>query len=257
MTDLSAQDVWQAAAVAFSRVEPISVSPLEFWVILAAAIGLSAPERTWKYFGYIVLIVHELGHAFAALTTGQFVKGITLHLDHSGATNTLTRGGWRAIWSAFWGYPAPALVGAIFIWSAFTGWSQSVATAAGLVLVLSLIFLRNLAGIAITLGAAAALGLTFWYAPDGLTSHLMLILGIALMVGAVRDWVNVASVHTKRRTELDSSDAYILFRRTGIPSPVWLLGFAAAIVGSALLAVWAGPMGNSINPLQLLPGRGA
>lgn len=245
MTDLSAQDVWQAAAAAFSHVSPISVSPLEFGLILGVAIGLSVPGGTWKYFGYIVLIVHELGHAFAALTTGQFVKGITLNLDHSGTTSTLSRGGWRAVWSAFWGYPAPALVGGIFIWSAFTGWSQAVATAAGIALVISLIFLRNLAGIAITLGTAAVLGLTFWYAPDGLTSHLMLILGVALMVGAVRDWVNVASIHTKRRAELESSDAYILFRRTGIPSPVWLLGFGVAICGAAMLAVWAGPLGNS------------
>lgn len=246
----SAGDLLAAIREQFSKGEIISVSPLVLMIILAAAIGLSVPKRTWKYFGYFVLIVHELGHAFAALTTGQYVKGINLHLDHSGTTHTMSRGRLRSIWSAFWGYPSPAVVGAIFIWSACTGWAQAVATASLIAMVLSLLFIRNLAGIAITVGTVAVGALTFHYAPGAVTAHIMLILGIALLVGAVRDWVNVASVHTHRRESLESSDAYILFRSTGIPSPIWLLGFAAAIFGAAVLAIWAGPMGNS--PMQAI-----
>jgi len=43
-------------------------------------------------------------------------------------------------------------------------------------------------------------------------------------------------VHTRRRNEIASSDAYILSRSTGVPAFLWLTGFALVIIASAALA---------------------
>ena len=54
----------------------------------------------------------------------------------------------------------------------------------------------------------------------------------------MRDFFKVAAVHTRRRNQLASSDAYILARSTGVPSFIWLTGFAVVIAGSAALSAW-------------------
>ena len=64
-------------------------------LILLAAAALSIPNATWRYFGLFSTVVHELGHAFAALMTGRRVTGIRLNFDHSGLTTSFGRPGWR------------------------------------------------------------------------------------------------------------------------------------------------------------------
>jgi hypothetical protein len=48
--------------------------------------------------------------------------------------------------------------------------------------------------------------------------------------------MNVTSVHFVRRHEIQSSDAYNLFRQTMVPSPIWLLLFLGVIGGSCYFA---------------------
>ncbi|MBG6184438.1 hypothetical protein IWX65_002413 [Arthrobacter sp. CAN_A214] len=104
--------VWWGLVVAgFSMVPAPAIEELHLAGILGAAVVLSLPAVTWRYFGLFVTTVHELGHAVAALVSLQRVSGIELRFDHSGVTRTRGRGGWRAVWTAFWGYPVPALVG--------------------------------------------------------------------------------------------------------------------------------------------------
>ena len=55
--------------------------------------------------------------------------------------------------------------------------------------------------------------------------------------GAARDWWNLVSVHTGRRRELASSDAFILAQRTGVPAVLWLGAFAA-VIGGCGAAAW-------------------
>jgi hypothetical protein len=49
----------------------------------------------------------------------------------------------------------------------------------------------------------------------------------------------VIAVHTSHRSRLQTSDAYLLFRRTGVPSPLWLALFAAIIAACVFFAVTA------------------
>lgn len=221
----------------FRHADVPNITWQEMLLSLAAAVVLSIPARSWRYFGLIATATHELGHAFAAVNTGQRLSGIRLRLDHSGTTTTYGRSRLAAAWSCFWGYPVPALVGAVFVWCGLNGWGTAAMAASALVLAVSLLFLRNLAGFAITATAIAATALPAVLAPPAAVGHMAVILGVALLVAAVRDLLKLAQVHTRRRDRLASSDAYLLYRATAVPSAIWIMLFTLLVAGS-WLAAW-------------------
>jgi hypothetical protein len=77
----------------------------------------------------------------------------------------------------------------------------------------------------------------WFYASPTVQGYALLAIAIALLVGSLRGLATVIGVHTSRRSQLASSDAYLLFRRTGVPSPVWLAIFAIVIIGCCALAL--------------------
>ncbi|ALE07196.1 hypothetical protein AL755_19790 [Arthrobacter sp. ERGS1:01] len=229
---------WQAVLAGFVRTGAPAIPAPILLGIVAAAVVLSIPRATWRWFGLYVTFVHELGHAFAALMTGRVVHGLKIGLDHSGQLVSSGRRGFSAVWSGFWGYPAPAVVGTVLVWSVTAGWAGAAASIGALILLLALLFLRNFTGIVVALASAAAAQALVMFADPRTVSYAVLALGIALGVGSVRDWFKVAAVHTRRREHLASSDAYILARSTGVPSGVWLTGFAVVVAGSAAISAW-------------------
>lgn len=229
-------DWWNRILGGFARAAPPEISLTELMVLVVAAAALSLPKASWRYFGLFTTVVHELGHAFAALLTGRVLTGITLGMNHGGTTTTVGRPGWRAAWSGFWGYPAPAVLGAVLVWTGFNGWAPAALSAGALILLAALLFIRNGSGLLILLGAVTVSAVLVLAVPPSFTGHVGVALGLALLVGSVRDLVKVMTVHTRRRRELQSSDAYLLFRSTGVPSPVWLLLFAVVV---ALSLVWS------------------
>lgn len=242
---------WSLIAAGFSVVPAPAIGGLQLAGILTAAVVLSLPAVTWRYFGLFVTTVHELGHAVAALVSLQRVSGIELRFNHSGVTMTRGRGGWRAVWTAFWGYPVPALVGACLVGAAISG-AASIALSISALVLLALVFLiRNLQGFVVAgllVGLSTAL---VWYASPSVTAYATLATGVALLVGAVRDWFKVALVHTRRRSELASSDAYLLAQRSGVPAVVWL-GLFACVIGASVLGA-AGLLHHAVSHAPIAP----
>lgn len=228
--------VWDQAADLLARTEPPTVSVTGLLLVVLAAAAVAVPRRSWRYFGLIATVTHELGHAFAALSSGQRVSGIHLRLDHSGSTTTYGRSRITAAWSCFWGYPVPALVGAALFWSGLNGWAPAAIAVSGLVLAASLVFLRNFAGFLITGGAIAGCAGTLVLVPPSSQGHLLIVLGLALLVAAVRDLAKLMHVHLRRRERLHTSDAYLLFRATSIPSFIWIILFTGVVAGAWLTA---------------------
>ena len=228
----TAANWWAAIANGFTRTDPLSVPLGILLAIIGTAVVLSIPRVTWRWFGLYVTFVHELGHAFAALMTGRVVHGLKIGLDHSGQLVSSGRRGFSATWSGFWGYPAPAVVGLALVWSVSAGWAGAAASIGALILLLALIFLRNFTGIVVALLSAAVAQALVMFATPQTVSWAILTLGIALGVGSVRDFFKVAAVHTRRRNQLTSSDAYLLAQSTGVPSFLWLTGFALVIGAS-------------------------
>jgi hypothetical protein len=241
-------DLWSTLLDTFSRADAPSVTITELVLALVAAAALSVPRRSWRYFGLLATATHEMGHAVAAVVSGQRLSGIRLRLDHSGTTTTYSRSRLASAWSCFWGYPVPALVGAMFVWCGFNGWGPAAITGGGLALAASLLFLRNLAGVLITVAAIVGTLLLILLVPEAFVGHVAVILGLALLVAAVRDLMKLAHVHVRRRERLASSDAYLLWRATSVPSAVWIVLFAALVAGSWLWA-W--------QPISLVVSAGA
>lgn len=226
-------------ATLFPHTAPLMVPPLVLLTIVAVAAALSIPSVSWRWFGLFTTLVHELGHAVGAILTGRVVGGIRIRRNHSGDTTSRGRGGFGPVFSGILGYPAPAVVGAAQLWSVFNGYTAIALFVGGIILVLTLIVIRNLVGVLVVLASAAISAALWFWAPPGLQSDALLVVGIALLVGSVRGLATVIGVHTRRRGQLSSSDAYLLARRTHVPSFFWLALFAALIAGCFVVAVRA------------------
>jgi hypothetical protein len=227
---------WDRVAAGFARAEVPMVTITELLAVVLAAVVLCVPAATWRYFGLFATVTHELGHAFAALTSGQRLGGIRLRLNHSGTTTSYTRGRLAAVWSGFWGYPVPGMTGAGLVWAGFNGWGPAAMSAGLLVLLASLIFIRNAAGVLILLATVAATGALIVGVPAVFTGHVAIVLGLALLVASVRDLAKLTNVHLRRRDQLRTSDAYILYRATAVPSAVWIVLFSLVVAASWLVA---------------------
>jgi hypothetical protein len=224
----------------FRAAPPLDVPPAILLGILLAACALSIPRATWQYFGLFATLVHELGHAVAAMLTARMLHGIRLHRDHSGDAVTSgrgTRGTLGTVISGLFGYPAPAIVGAAQLWSVFHGYTAIALFAGGVVLVLTLLVIRNLFGVLVVAASAVVSAALWFYAPPTVQGYALLVLGTALLVGSVRGLATVVGVHVPHRDRLRTSDAYLLYRRTGIPSVIWLALFTVLIGAAAAAAV--------------------
>lgn len=230
------EEWWNRIAAGFARSEVPAVTVTELLTVVLLAVVLSVPSATWRYFGLFATVTHELGHAFAALTSGQRLGGIKLRLNHSGTTTSFTRGRFAAVWSGFWGYPVPGVTGAALVWSGFNGWGPAAMSSGLLVLLASLIFIRNAAGVLILLATVACAGALILTVPAAFIGHLAIILGLALLVAAVRDLAKLTNVHLRRRDQLDTSDAHILYRATAVPSAVWIALFSLVVAASWVVA---------------------
>jgi hypothetical protein len=230
------EEWWNGIAAGFARSEVPAVTVTELLTVVLVAVVLSVPSATWRYFGLFATVTHELGHAFAALTSGQRLGGIKLRLNHSGTTTSFTRGRFAAVWSGFWGYPVPGVTGATLVWSGFNGWGPAAMSAGLLVLLASLIFIRNAAGVLILLATVLCAGVLVLAVPSAFTGHVAIILGLALLVAAVRDLAKLTNVHLRRRDQLATSDAYILYRATAVPSGVWIALFSLVVAASWAVA---------------------
>jgi hypothetical protein len=242
---------WDRIVSGFSQAPLPHVTGTELGLVILVAVALSLPRVTWRYFGLLATATHELGHAFSALMTGQRLGGIRLSLDHSGTTTTYSRGRLAAVWSMFWGYPVPAVVGAAMVWCGFNGWGPAAMSVGTLLLLASFVFIRNGAGLLITAAAVLTAALLVLVVPPDFTGHVMIVLGLALLVAAVRDLAKLANVHLRRRDRLSTSDAYLLSRTTSIPAVVWFMLFAAVVAGAWWFA-WQ-PMAQ-VLAAQLGPG---
>ncbi|KIS27063.1 membrane protein [Arthrobacter sp. SPG23] len=231
MTDV-AGSLWQRIMSGFAQAPFPEVTATELLIVMVVATVVSLPRASWRYFGLLATVTHELGHAFAALMTGQRLGGIRLSLDHSGTTTTYSRGRFPAVWSTFWGYPVPGVVGAAMVWSGFNGWGPAAMSVGTLILLGSFLFIRNAIGLVITFAAVLGCSLLVLFVPPQFTGHVVIALGLALLVAAVRDLAKLSNVHLRRRDRLTTSDAHLLYRATSVPAVVWILLFGAVVAGS-------------------------
>lgn len=206
--------------------------------IAGAAILVAVYPATWRFAGYPVTIVHELGHVLAALTAGFRLRGVTVNGDMSGATNFWSRGALGTLWTMWWGYPAPALAGWALIWAAANGWARLAL--AILVACLAFVFVlsRSWHTVAVVLLTGLAAGLVGWYGSPWLCTVVVFGFAWLLIVGSVRGLWAVIRSHVSGRG-VQMSDAYLMGRRSVLPGGAWLFTFIVAIGACVWLSVAA------------------
>ena len=228
---------WDAITSGFGRQDGLELDVVQLLVVIGIPLVVTLTPAIWRVFGMFVTFVHELGHAFAALMTGRVIKGISLNFDHSGQMNSFGKVGFSATWSGFWGYPAPGVLGLVLITSATQGWAPLALSIGALILLVALIFIRNLAGAAIAVCTAVAAQLVVVFLPVDWIALFVAGLGTALAIGSLKDLVKVIRVHTRRR-HIQQSDAYILSQGSSLPAGVWLTLFTLVIVACALASAY-------------------
>jgi hypothetical protein len=200
---------------------------------------------SWRLTRGVVTIAHEGGHAVAAVLTGRGLGGIRLHADSSGLTTSTGRQrGIGLVLTFLGGYPAPAALGLAAAVLAATDRAAVALWLVVVLLVLTLVHVRNAFGMLSVLATGAVVGAVAWWGNALLQAGFAAALSWFLLFGGLR---SVRELQRGRRRGFsarvtEESDADALARLTGIPGGIWaalfwLVGVASVIAGAWL---WVG-----------------
>ena len=199
--------------------------------VLALAVVLA--NSVWRVSRTVVTIAHEGGHAVVALLSGRQLQRILLHSDSSGVT--LSRGrpdGPGMVATAFAGYATPPLLG---LGAGVLVAQDAIPAMLGLAIVLllaTLVLVRNAFGILAVVLVGAVFGLVVAYGTPDLQYGFACFVTWFLIAGGLR---TVVETHRRRSRRHDpDSDADQLQRLTSVPARIWVAMFALVGVFSLL-----------------------
>ena len=216
------------------RLDPAS------WLVLAtgaAALLAVAADRVWRVARTVVTIVHEGGHALAAVLTGRRLTGIRLHSDTSGLTLSVgkpTGPGMVATTAA--GYLSPSLVGLLGVGLLAAEQVTVMLWAAAVVLLAMLVMVRNAYGVLSLLLTGTVVVALSLYAPADVQAAFGHTATWFLLIGAVRPVGELW--RERRRHRPGSTDADQLARLTGVPAAVWVGLFGLVTLGALAAGGW-------------------
>jgi hypothetical protein len=186
----------------------------------------------WRLARNVITIAHEGGHALASVLSGRRLEGIRLHLDTSGETYSRgPRTGAGTVITAAAGYITPPLLGAGSAWLLASRHVTAMLWLALVLLVATLLMVRNAYGIAAVLATAVCVGAVTVAASPVIQAVFAYACSWFLLLGGVRP---VFELRGRRRR---TSDADQLAELTGVRAGVWV--FAFALIALAALALGA------------------
>ncbi|WP_077043401.1 M50 family metallopeptidase [Rhodococcus sp. MTM3W5.2] len=198
-------------------------------IAIAAAMVLFGP--LWSLTRHAVTLVHEAGHAIAAVVTGRRLTGIRLHSDTSGLT--LSRGKPRGpgmVLTAAAGFLAPSLLGLAGALLIAAGQLPVLLWGAVALIVAMVPFIRNIFGLLVLVVCGSAIGVVAYYGSPTLQLHFAYTAIWLLLFGNLHTIVEAA------RTRSGRSDLDQLRSLSHLPRFVWVLLLVAVAVGTGALA---------------------
>lgn len=230
--------------VVWAELTGVQSPPAAEWVWLTGLLALAVVvfRPAWRIARHLVTIVHEGGHATAALVTGRRLRGIRLHSDSSGVT--LTKGRPRGpgmFLTLIAGYLAPGVLGLVLAVLLWQGHALAVLWVGLLMLTLILLQIRNFHGLWSVLVAGAAVFAVSWWASDETQSLVAYLVTWFLLLAAPVTVIELQ--RTRRAGRGAASDADQLARLTRLPGLVWVgtllvLNLAGLLLGGWL--IWPG-----------------
>jgi Peptidase M50B-like len=208
-------------------------------VLLTGLFGLSvvAVDRVWWQARNVITLVHEAGHALAALLTGRRLTGIRLHSDTSGVTLSVGKPeGVGMVVTVAAGYLSPSLLGLCGVAVLARGWVTVALWVIAALLLAMLVMIRNVYGMLSVLLTGAVVVLVSWYASAQVQAAFSYAATWFLLIGGVRA---AGELYRGRRSRgAGSSDAGQLAQLTGVPALLWILLFAVASLTALAAGAW-------------------
>lgn len=228
--DLAA-DIWSRATTVAPQPEPQVVL-----LVVVAALALVVYPPTWHWVRHLITVVHEAGHAFAAVLVGRRLTGIHLHSDTSGLT--VSRGRPRGpgmVVMLCAGYLAPAALGLMAVLLLAHGRALGLLWLLVLLLVVMFVQIRNWYGALVLLVIGSALVAITWYLSATVQSTVAHLITWVLLIAAPKPVLEL--IAGRRRSRRTGSDVDQLARLTPFPAGVWsgfflianLAGLGAAV----------------------------
>jgi len=208
-------------------------------VLGAGLLALLLVVVAWSKVRLGVTVVHEAGHAVAAVLVGRRLSGIRLHSDTSGLT--VSRGRPRGpgmVLMLAAGYLAPALLGLLAAY--LLGAGRAVGLLWLLVLLLAglLVWVRNGYGLLVVLVLGGGLFALTWWGSAELQSIAAYLVTWTLLLAAPRPLVELLGRGGRRSR---TSDPAQLATLTHVPAVIWTLmlllaNCAGLVLGVSMLA---------------------
>jgi len=208
-------------------------------VLGAGLLALLLVVVAWSKVRLGVTVVHEAGHAVAAVLVGRRLSGIRLHSDTSGLT--VSRGRPRGpgmVLMLASGYLAPALLGLLAAY--LLGAGRAVGLLWLLVLLLAglLVWVRNGYGLLVVLVLGGGLFALTWWGSAELQSIAAYLVTWTLLLAAPRPLVELLGRGGRRSR---TSDPAQLATLTHVPAVLWTLmlllaNCAGLVLGVSMLA---------------------
>lgn len=202
------------------------------WVI--GALCASVPV-SYRVTSHAATAVHEAGHFIAAMLAGRSVRAIRLNTDSSGETVSIGRArGVGVIGTLAAGYPAPCAVGLAGVVACRTGHVALWAFGFFCVLGATLLLLRNLFGLLVTMVCLGVLESIRRAADPSQARAAALAVSVFLLIAGVRGSLDLVRARGRRH------DAAGLAAVTAIPAGVWKVVFLLfSLACLALAAKWS------------------
>jgi len=207
--------------------------------LLAAMLAVALALWDWLYpLKLFTVLLHELGHALAAVATGGSVDRIELSSGVGGAC--WSRGGWDLVVLPA-GYLGSMLLGGlILVGASRTRHDRAIAAGIGVaILVVTAVWVRNLFGFVFSAIAGAALIAMARYLSDRVNDLVLRFLGLVSCLYAVFDIKDDLISRT-----VPTSDASQMSRIIPLPPVVWgvvWIVVAIAAAGWLVLVAARGP----------------
>ncbi|MCR6110791.1 M50 family metallopeptidase [Bacillus sp. A301a_S52] len=194
-----------------------------------------------RYFKLFNTMIHETGHAVAAILTGGRVSSISLFANTGGLAITRHRSTFGRFLTLLAGYPFASLFSVLFLYALGQNWIMPSVLTLTAILVYNLIFwVRNLTGWVWIVSVLSVL--YFLYANNYLQwlEWLLTIIGIMLLTQAfLSTWVLFTLTLNEKN---ETGDAGLLEELTKIASIIWSTLFLTQGVICFILgiSIWLG-----------------
>jgi hypothetical protein len=179
-----------------------------------------------KYLRVVNTLVHESGHAIAALVTSGEVYNVELFSDTSGTAVTKTKGKFSQFLVCIIGYPFGSALAFLLFYIISIGEYRIVLYILACFSVMNLMFyVRNLYGVFWLLTFTALLFVVNFYAGEFLLYAVVVLLAGIMLFEAL--YSSVELLIMARKKSKTAGDAFSLERLTKVPTMIWALLFVA------------------------------